>query len=398
MSILEERVPTTLELPSSWAVDSDVHPNVKNGIRSLGPYLPKAWARRLSMDTRTEWGSRINGNEINLPQAHYANTKGTMRPDSIPPSGDAPGSDPEFMVTDLLDRNDLGAAVLSPGPGLQLGGFADADLAAVLATAINEWQANEWLSVDPRYVGSIVVGPRDPLQAANEIKRWGNDPRFVVVYIPSIDGVTLGKRHYYPIYEAAEEFGLPISTHPGGESAGINGPMFAAGAPSYYFEYHTMFSQPSQTNLVSLVAEGVFERFPGLNFVFIESGYAWLLEVMWRMDQKWRATRDEIPWVKREPSEYVLERVRVTSQPMYEPRRASQLEKMFELIHADKVLMFSSDYPHWDTDDPVKAASRVPAAIRDSMFRTNPWSFFNLKPAGATTREGLVRASTTGRA
>ncbi|MBP1887057.1 amidohydrolase family protein [Sinorhizobium mexicanum] len=378
-------------LITSWAIDSDVHPNVADGLRSLKPYLSSAWVRRLGLDTMSDWGSRVNGNQVTIPTQPYINPHGTMRPETIPPGGGVPGSVPEMMNRDFLDVNDLGGAVITPGPALQLGGFPDADMATAIAGAINEWQAQEWFPSDPRWLGSIVISPRDPLAAAKEIHKWGKDPRMVQVFIPSLSGISMGKRHFYPIYEAANEYGLPIANHPGSEGAGANDNMFAVGAPSYYFEYHALFGQSGQTNLVSLVAEGVFDRFPNMNVLFQEQGYAWLVEILWRMDQKWKGVRSEIPWVTKLPSEYVMERVRLASQPMYEPRRGSHLEKLFELINAEQLLVFSSDYPHWDTDDPMTAYTKLPERLRSKMFIDNPYAFFKLKRNGSTPREGVSR-------
>ena len=45
--------------------------------------------------------------------------------------------------------------------------------------------------------------------------------------------------------------------------------------------------------VISLIYEGVFERFPTLKIVLIEGGFAWLAPLMWRMDRAWEAMRDE---------------------------------------------------------------------------------------------------------
>ena len=66
----------------------------------------------------------------------------------------------------------------------------------------------------------------------------------------------LGQRRYWPIYEAAEEAGLPVGVH----AFGFGGnPITASGWPSYYIEEMVGHSQCQQTVLASLVLEGVFE-------------------------------------------------------------------------------------------------------------------------------------------
>ena len=69
----------------------------------------------------------------------------------------------------------------------------------------------------------------------------------------------LGQRRYWPIYEAAQEIGLPVGIH----AFGFGGnPITASGWPSFYIEEMVGHSQCQQTVLASLVLEGVFERYP----------------------------------------------------------------------------------------------------------------------------------------
>ena len=71
-----------------------------------------------------------------------------------------------------------------------------------------------------------------------------------------------------------------------------------------------------ESQLLSLVAEGVFAKFPGLKVVLSKSGFTWLPPFLWRANKTWRGVRAEMPWVKRPPAEIIREHVRLTIQPV----------------------------------------------------------------------------------
>lgn len=364
-------------LPTSGAIDCDNHPHFRNGIHDLGPYLSEAMSERINVGNDVR-GKGLPASEFKLPHPHYVNPGGGMRQDAVPPSGGAPNSDPEYAITDHLDRFDLGASVLLGGQVMGISGYADADVAAAIAGAYNDWMAENWLSADPRFKGSIVVAPQDPAQAVAEIERCAGDDRMVQVFMPVMAGAAFGKRQFWPIYEAAQHYGLPVATHPGGESAGMNAIMGAIDAPSYYFDFHTGLDQIYQRTLISLVAEGVFEQFPRLKFGLIEGGFAWLPAVLWKMDKNWKGLRREVPWLKRLPSEYVREHVRFTTQPMPEPPVAKWLDWLFEMAYGDEVMMFSTDYPHWDGDDADWALKHIPKHLHQTIMVDTPMAYYRM--------------------
>jgi predicted TIM-barrel fold metal-dependent hydrolase len=119
------------------------------------------------------------------------------------------------------------------------------------------------------------------------------------------------------------------------------------------------------------VCHGVFERYPALKIVIAEGGVAWLPDVMWRLDKNWEALRDEVPWVKRRPSDYIFDHVRFTTQPFLEPRKREHLMAMLDMVCAERTLMFSSDYPHWDFDNPLQALTILPDDMRERIRGAN---------------------------
>jgi len=353
-------------------IDCDVHPIMRGGMADLRPYLSRPAQRRLGLDERRSLSSIGTREAVSVPRNMlYVNTSGVLRDDARAPDGSAPGADPAFTAEQLLDGNGIDRAVLIGGEVLGLGAMPDPDAAAMISSAYNDWLAATWLAADNRYRGYLVVGPQDPVLAAGEIRRAAQDERFVGVFLP-LTNILMGQRHYYPIYDAAAEIGLPVAVHPNsGEGIFRTSPPMAGGTPTYYVEWHSGLSQIFQANVISLICHGVFERFPGLRVIITEGGLAWVPDVMWRLDKNVKGLRDEVPWMKRLPSEYLVDHVRFTTQPMPEPRRRSHLHTLLEIVRAERTLMFSSDYPHWDFDDPRHVLTTLPAEIRDRVKAQN---------------------------
>src|SRR5690606_31305579 len=147
------------------------------------------------------------------------------------------------------------------------------DMAAAFCGAVNDWIAREWLDRDPRLRASIVLPIQNPQLCVREIEKRADDKRFVQVLVPAMGEMTLGRRYYWPIYEACEKHGLPLGVHAG--STYRFAPA-STGWSSYAFEDYALQASTFASQLLSLVAEGVFAKFPGLKVVFVESGVAWL--------------------------------------------------------------------------------------------------------------------------
>jgi predicted TIM-barrel fold metal-dependent hydrolase len=209
----------------------------------------------------------------------------------------------------------------------------------------------------------------------------GRHPDIVQVILPSGSRLPYGDPHYHPIYEAAAEMDLPVAIHPGGDGLGIASPSAAGGIPTFYIEWHSLLCQGPMTHLVSLICQGVFEKFPTLNVVLVESGIAWLPGILWRLEANYKALRMEVPWVRRRPSEYVRDRVRFTTQPFDQPIDPAHLEPMLDMVGGKEMLLFASDYPHWDFDNPTQLP--IPAAWRRDVFHDNARAFYHRLPRTA---------------
>ncbi len=152
-----------------------------------------------------------------------------------------------------------------------------------------------------------------PELAAREIDRVGDHPGFVQVLLPARSEHPYGSRLFHPLWEAIARHDLVAGIHFGGAPGN---PPTPSGWPSYYFEEYAGMAQVFQSQLTSMISEGVFDQFPTLRVTLLESGFTWLPAHMWRFDKEWRNLRRLVPWVKRAPSEYIREHVRLTVQPL----------------------------------------------------------------------------------
>lgn len=352
-------------------IDSDVHPWISGDIEGLKPYMSKSWQMRFE-------GKRsiLPDHPLRPPLAGAT----SIRRDARTPDGGVGGSDPHFLREAHLDRLNIEYAILSSIQAGKLVSLPNAAEATVLATAFNDYFIDKWLSVDDRFRLAMCVAVHDPVAAAREIRRIGGQENVVAIFMPLMN-ILMGNVHYYPIYEAAEELGLPIFLHPTGtEGAFQTSAAFAGGVPSTYIERHSCFPQIAMGNITSLLFEGVFVRFPRLKVLAAEFGFGWVPHMLWRYDQNWRQFRCEVPWLEKAPSSYVLDHVRFTSQPLEEPEKDEYLTQILEMVHADRTILFSTDYPHWDTDYPQTTFQRLPENLKQRIFRDNAAELFGLKP------------------
>jgi predicted TIM-barrel fold metal-dependent hydrolase len=341
------------------SVDCDVHPAVP-GMAALLPYISPEWREHIT----------VRGIDHLDLTSYPPNTPLAARPDWRPASG-KPGASLAMLQSQALDRFASRFAICNCLWGAQA--VFNADFAAALCRGINTWLAAEWLDREKRLRASIVVPWQDPDLAAAEIDRLAGDPRFVQVLLPVMTDMPLGRRSFWPIYAAAARHGLPVGIHAGG--AYRHAPT-SIGWPSYYVEDYVAQSQIFQSQVMSLVYEGVFTKFPDLVVVLIESGFTWLPSFMWRMNKTWRGVRIEVPWVGEPPAEIIRQHIRLTTQPLDAPPDQATFDIIMEQLGSDRMLLFSTDYPHWQFDGDQALPAHLSPAQRLRIGHENPFDTY----------------------
>ncbi|MAZ98781.1 MAG: hydrolase [Rhodospirillaceae bacterium] len=330
------------------AIDCDIHPSVPN-IEALLPYLNDHWRDTISQ----------RGVHDLQTIAYPKNAPLTVRPDWRPRSG-MPATDAAVVSIQALDAFQSSIAICNCLYGVQL--LMSEDMAAAFASAVNDWMVAEFLNKDPRLRASVVIPTQNPEMAVAEIERVASDPRFVSILMLVMDEKPLGKRSYWPIYAAAERHNMPICVHAG---SAYKHPVTSVGWPSYYVEDYASQSPAFHNMVSSFICEGVFSEYPGLKIVLAESGVTWLPAHLWRLTKFWRGLRAEIPWVDRTPTEIARDHIRLTLQPVDAPPTAEQLERIIDHMGSDEMILFSTDYPHWQFD----GVDVIPEGISPNLAR-----------------------------
>lgn len=354
-------------------VDCDCH-NYWSSAEVLLPYLDEY---HRDYFTRGEQpGPRGSFPNANRPWLH---PEGFKRMDINPETQE---DNYRIMKDKHLDAYNIDFAIMTGDEAMEASTIANPFYAHALVKAYNDWMIDEWLSRDSRLKGSIMIAPQAPDLAAQEIRRLGHRSDMVQVLASHGAERPYGNPFYHPIFEACAEVGLPFAIHLGGQG-GINSNAIAAGPTRYFWETHAILGQSAQTHVASMIAEGVFEKWPDLYFVVIECGVAWAAPTLWRLDADYKALRKETPWLKMLPSEYFRRNIRFTTQPLEQPETGVEhLWSILDAMYGRETLMFASDYPHWDYDDVQKL--HIPPEWRADVLGNNAMQVYRrLQNAGA---------------
>ncbi len=288
-------------------------------------------------------------------------------------------------ILKAIDYNAVDTVIVDPG--LRPVSFFNEPVITAFAQAYNDYLINEVFPVSDRIKGTIMINQRDPRAAAHEIQRVGHHTNFVGVYGEFGATEQIGTVNFDPLYDALDEYDLPLILHASGfwpqrstlangtrtwaEMIGISWPAFAS------------------AHLGSMIFQGVFDKYPQQKVLIQEGGIWWIIDFMLRMDEFYLDHPNDIQLVERKlacgekflnkmPSEYVLEHCRFSTQPMSKPKNPKHFKYLLEMCHADKLLLYSSDWPHVTYDPPnwVVESNIIPEEMQKRILSENAKELF----------------------
>jgi predicted TIM-barrel fold metal-dependent hydrolase len=304
------------------------------------------------------------------PGGEYAD--GTRGPDR-----GCPGSSPDVVGNYLFSEHGVDIAVLHPmGRGI----MPDRHLGTALHAAHNEMMVSRWLESSEfgdRFRGTIRVNPDDIAGALREIDKWRAHPSVVQVGIPLQSRELYGKPQFWPLWEAAAAANLPVAVHiETGE--GIGFPPTPSGHTRTYEQYVSFMALNYLYHLMNMIAEGVFERFETLKFVWADGAADFLTPFSWRMDTFGRPHLEQTPWAPRIPSDYLPGHVYFIQGGLDGPGDAEFAGEWFNFTGKDEMVMFGSSYPHWQSADLAALPRALSAEQREKLCWRNAAELYGI--------------------
>lgn len=287
---------------------------------------------------------------------------------------------PKDIDETLVQEFQIDYPLLNPLAGIAK--HPQPDYATEVMKARNNVMIEKFL--DPSdHLGLALIDFHEPDKAAEEIDRLSKEKQVVGCFVESTGSMyPLGTPKYDIIYQAAEDNEMHVAYH------GAAANNFKADFPkqnqglSQFLSVHTLAHPWSaMLTLTSLIVQGTPEKFPNLNFSFLEAGIGWAPYMMWRLNKEYAIRRSEAPLLTKSPEEYIKDQFYFATQPIGEPNNPTHMRDMIELVGMDSV-MFASDYPHWDFDHPSALAKYLQTMYseeeQEKLLKNNPAEAFNL--------------------
>ncbi|WP_218012000.1 amidohydrolase family protein [Natrinema sp. CBA1119] len=246
----------------------------------------------------------------------------------------------------------------------------ETDFAVELARGYNQVLLDDYLDRHDHFYGTVTVPTQDPQRAAEEIDRIGGEDQIVGIYIATGGpDRPLGDPDYDVIYQAAQDNDLAVVYHGHVDAFLTDFPRQNQGLEEYVSVNALGHPWTQMLTMTSLMEQGTPEKFPDLDFVFLEAGLLWVPYMAYRLNKEHNMQPNASPLLEKSPEEYVRDRFYFGTQPLEEPLDASHMKQIFDLVGRDSIL-FASDFPHWDFDNPSTLGKTLTKNLDDKGVET----------------------------
>ena len=278
---------------------------------------------------------------------------------------------PGDLVARALEVEGVDAMVVyGPEYDMWLEGI-DPELQAGMARAYNRWGAEMYETSGKRVMTSGPVPLNDITRAVEEIQ-YAHDELGIKCFWARPNHVNrrnLGSSYYDPMYELLQDLDCAFATH---EFMGLN--AFTAGVERYdtFTEWHTVVhAHEGQHAALSMIVNGVFERFPELRCAYMEAGCGWLPSWLHRIDEHLElAGANEFPDLTMNATDYFRRNCWISTE-CEDPFVTDVIRWM-----GDDHIVFETDFPHPDSKYPhatKEFLELLPDQLSDDSKRKILW-------------------------
>ena len=245
---------------------------------------------------------------------------------------------------ELLDREGLQATILYPSLGLTWEcETEDYGLSLAYAKAYNRWIADFCRDYKDRLIPIAHISLADGQEAAKELERAVKDGcrgAFVAPFTLSM------KAHAHPDHDPfwakAQELNVPVGIHPMAEHPSKRVYQRFKDMKWADWFHNVLGGQGPQQALFAMFQYGLFERFPTVKVVLLESGAGWIGAALDRMDTTYETALGKSVPLKEKPSYYFKRQCWISGDP-----DEKALAHIVDHVGDDR-FFWATDFPHFD--------------------------------------------------
>jgi uncharacterized protein len=352
-----------------WVFDADGHVVEPPSVWDRLPRAYRSYAPRVLQEEdhfRFACNDRLSFRIVGRAESLAAPGQTPHKSDAPQPASGAvdPGARLADMATDLI-----ATAALYPTYGLMIQGVVERGPALALCRAVNDWLAEYCAHAPAQLLGVGVLPMTDAGDALAEARRCVEELGFRGVWrrpeqFPGIP--LLQSEGYERLWAYLEEADVALAFHPGVSGLVPYG-YLRDRYGDYFSAIHAVhFPAEQMMVLTSMVAYGILERHPALKVAFLESGAAWVVPYLHRLDEHLATFGFDQGRLTLRPSEYFARQCFVSTEEM-EPGLALAVERYPGSV------VFASDYPHADgtfpgsTKELLETGELSPDRVRSVM-------------------------------
>jgi predicted TIM-barrel fold metal-dependent hydrolase len=340
------------------------------------------WEKFLDKKHRTNVETFVRGNK----PPTFANKKllSSLNEDASGKRYDSIGDDPADRLAHM-DTEGIDVQIIFPGAS-RVPLMPDADGATAGCIAVNQWNA-EFASIAPgRFKPSMVIPMRHPQKALEVVKHGVEKLGLSSAFIgptPSEDR-RWSDPAFDPVWDMMQANDIVVCMHEFTQTEpGFRSVARDTYRDSYAMMYYCGHTVEVQLTLMDLIVGGVLERFPRLQFGFIEAHTAWLPGWLAQMDNlgSWLATYKRGKKGERNmslfPTEFFRRQCFIASFP-----DDAWIAETVKYVGEDNVVL-CTDYPHPGTSHHMAqlfddAYPDMPSTARAKLLGGNAARIFRL--------------------